>query len=336
MPYSPEIQDLFQNVYDNPNDDQPRLELAEKLLEEGNYYGEFIKLQIEDYKRGKVTRESRSRQKQLRNQHLDEWIAPLKSTITKKSIKWERGFPVSGTLSFGKAYEDLEPWIGTKALATLKMLDVGSKNVMHEKEWLKRFIFQSPLRNLEVLTGARRAFFTDFLSSEKPWNLKELAFETQGGGGVEGEKAEVAEIKHTGELAKEQTGLPHLKKLQITYIHHPEIESFSWLWQTDFGKQLEHLTMNSQLFELYRWLPKIEQYSRDINLKTIQLFPNEPYTLYRSDKGWKLLEVKLKKKIQQYDKVSREAREKGLKKMIPKFNELGVEVTVENPLFLKF
>ncbi|MFT3697065.1 MAG: TIGR02996 domain-containing protein [Kofleriaceae bacterium] len=81
------IEDLFAAVYANPDDDGPRLVLADALLERGDDRGELIQLQIARSGRKQTPKQAR-REKELVDKHAAEH--PLASFGT---LVFERGFP---------------------------------------------------------------------------------------------------------------------------------------------------------------------------------------------------------------------------------------------------
>src|SRR5688572_6709814 len=72
---------LLRAVCENPDDDTPRLVLADWLDEnEEPERAEFIRLQIElaTMRDGKAKQMRQAREKELLNSHQEEWAAPLK------------------------------------------------------------------------------------------------------------------------------------------------------------------------------------------------------------------------------------------------------------------
>lgn len=76
---------LFEEVYANPEDDQPRHALADFLVEEGDPLGEFILLQLAG------NPASKEREASLLREHRKAWLAPFGTNV--KKVEFRRGFP---------------------------------------------------------------------------------------------------------------------------------------------------------------------------------------------------------------------------------------------------
>lgn len=292
----PDIEQLQRAVYENPDANEPREALGHALTAASDPRGEFIRLQLDAARTGKYTREARSREKALLSAHASGWLAPLRSALVARSVKWERGFPVGGRLAFQKTAEASEALVGLPALATLTTLDVGSGNVVRNEGFLRRFLFQSPLRGLRVLTGVRRAFFSDFLQSEPPWALERLAFECEGGGGPSGEARQRLEVERVARLAAEQVGLPRLTDLSLSYAHRIDpAGNYGWLWGTAFGRRLRVLRMNHDPAGILPWLPALVEHGEDLALERVVFFTVTDFDLEHTEAGWTRLTGKFPK-----------------------------------------
>jgi uncharacterized protein (TIGR02996 family) len=82
-------QDLLDEVYAHPDDDGPRLVLADLLQEQGDPRGEFIALQFLK----EPTKEQQKRQDALVAEYGRAWLGPIAPNVLKSGLEFERGFP---------------------------------------------------------------------------------------------------------------------------------------------------------------------------------------------------------------------------------------------------
>lgn len=80
---------LFDAVYASPDDDVPRLVLADALLESGDVRGEFIATQIA-MARGEASPDVMARARELERQREMEWAGRLSKCLR---VEYRRGFP---------------------------------------------------------------------------------------------------------------------------------------------------------------------------------------------------------------------------------------------------
>ncbi len=90
VPKRPGVHELYEAVYENPDDDAPRHALAERLLEAGDPRGEFIALQLARHTSGGVPTE---RERALLEEHGRRWLGEIDS-ILGPELEFERGFLV--------------------------------------------------------------------------------------------------------------------------------------------------------------------------------------------------------------------------------------------------
>ena len=80
------VEELYADVYANPDDDGPRLVLADALLERGDPRGELIMLQFKR-RDGQLDDAGHSREKELLKKHAKQWLGPLAPVIS-----WGKGY----------------------------------------------------------------------------------------------------------------------------------------------------------------------------------------------------------------------------------------------------
>jgi uncharacterized protein (TIGR02996 family) len=89
--------ELFDAVWAAPDDDAPRLVLADFLNEHADPRGEFIALQLAR-QAGKLGAAGRKREKKLLARNKRAWIGAIAPLVTATSARFERGFIVGGQL----------------------------------------------------------------------------------------------------------------------------------------------------------------------------------------------------------------------------------------------
>ena len=131
---------LLADIYANPDDDAPRLVLADLLLERGDPRGELIMLQLE---RGEA--EPSKREQELLKKHGKTWLGNLAPVLSwgrgYSNTRFRRGFVAVADiiLSVGKK---LQPLRTDPAWATVEELQ-GS--------WDAELLLAAPLRALRVI-----------------------------------------------------------------------------------------------------------------------------------------------------------------------------------------
>jgi uncharacterized protein (TIGR02996 family) len=113
---------LERAVFANPDDDAPRLVLADALLEAGDPRGELIALQC----RETLDKEQRAREKELIASHGKTWLGPL-APILRASFRFERGFLAACEVNGLKA-EIIAELVGHPTWATVREL-AGSPRI---------------------------------------------------------------------------------------------------------------------------------------------------------------------------------------------------------------
>ena len=276
-------QDAFQAVYDAPDDDAPRAALAEALRAAGDPRGDFIALSLEpslDKAGGKEKRRpSRA--------HGAEWLEPLRRVV-QKSVKWARGFPVAAELAMPPPAER-DASIGVPALATLRALHLGKRELGFDGAWLQRFLLGSPLRNLRVLTGVWRDLLPALAASDPPWKLERLHCLYWGGRPGKGE------VKDAKRAFEAQIGLPALRDLTLTYVASGNGPSlYPWLATTAFGKGLRSLTMDCEWSDIPAWHAQLVAWGDAVSLERVTFghedqdgrFRHDWLSLVRTERGF--------------------------------------------------
>ena len=100
---------LFASVWAAPDDDAPRLVLADFLAEAGDPSGEFITLQLARAA-GTLDAAGKKREKELLKRHKKTWLGPIEPLIQPAFLRFERGFLVTCSL---EPNAELEATLGT-------------------------------------------------------------------------------------------------------------------------------------------------------------------------------------------------------------------------------
>jgi uncharacterized protein (TIGR02996 family) len=139
---------LWAECLAHPDDDGPRVVLADALLERGDPRGEFISLQLSST----LDDTQRKRAAALLRQHEKDWLGDL-ATVTKQRV-WRRGFLEEAELA-RNASADTATWkraAGDPRLATLRRLAKGASNEAHYEAFVLSPAMRA-LRDLEVRTA---------------------------------------------------------------------------------------------------------------------------------------------------------------------------------------
>lgn len=84
---------LLAAIFAKPQVDEHRRVYADWLCERGDPRGEFILLQLAEHD-GLGNQDTRARMQSLRRRHAKDWLGPLDHVVQRKSVEFERGFPV--------------------------------------------------------------------------------------------------------------------------------------------------------------------------------------------------------------------------------------------------
>lgn len=267
---------LFEAVYTRPDDDAPRARLAAALRSAGDPRGELIELQLRESR----TSAENERIRALLRAHAAAWIAPLRGALVARSVAWDRGFPVAGTLASRKPKERHRS-IGVSALATLRRLELSKAETAPPVDWLRRVLFESPLRGLRDLRGVWRELLPDLLRSDPPWALERVECLYWGGAPRPGEREAIAAAFATC------SGLPHLRELALTFQaigNDPPL--YGWIPETASGRALRSLSMTVSADHIARWHPALVEWGDAIDLERVTFGPVE---LRRTEDGWSRL-----------------------------------------------
>jgi hypothetical protein len=303
--------DLFAEVYAAPEEDAPREKLARRL--KGTARGEYLRLSLV----ARPSRAEKAQAKELLAANVDEWLAPLRGALAKRTVKWERGFPVAGRLAAQPHADDAEAIVGLPALATLRRLDLELPNTVPRESWIERVIFDGPLRGLREVTGYRPALVARMLRAIPPFAVEVL------------EASSGYDVGSLGELDAafaDGRGLPRLRELKLTLAIGVECAPalYSWLWTTAVGRRIERLSVNLDAYMVAAWRNALEEHAGPKSghaLRRLVFFGRNHLVLDRSEAGWSRLTVTPSPKLFPPEK-------KKLASVLDELRRAGVDVAI--------
>lgn len=143
-----DLEPLWAECLAHPDDDGPRVVLADALLERGDPRGELVSLQLSPA----LDDTQRKRASALLRQHEKDWLGDL-ATVTKQRV-WRRGFLEEAELA-RNASADAATWkraADDPRLATLRRLAKGASNEAHYEAFVLSPAMRA-LRDIEVRTA---------------------------------------------------------------------------------------------------------------------------------------------------------------------------------------
>ena len=219
---------LYQAVYDDPDNDDPRHILADYLVERGDPRGELIALQLQP----KLKPAERKRMKELLKAHGREWLGAIEPAIGK--FEYRRGFVAEVNL-FWRSKKSIEELVTHLAWRTVEKVTpaYSMSNEARETPWLH----PSWKALKEVHLGNWDNQIIAVCESRQPWSLKTL-----------GASPYREEARQALQATK---ALPKLERLEIQHYFQEEMLSWPLLAQV---KELRIFAQNTDpLATLYAW-----------------------------------------------------------------------------------
>jgi uncharacterized protein (TIGR02996 family) len=141
-------EDLLQQVYAEPESDEPRLVLVDFLTERGDPRGEFIALQLA-HAQGQSSPESRAQEQALLKEYGLAWAAEVPG-MKPRYVTFRRGFP--SIVSIYMANEQEDP-VADPAWSTVEMLGFGLFTI--SSATIEKFLKHPHCRQLKGLLGLK-------------------------------------------------------------------------------------------------------------------------------------------------------------------------------------
>lgn len=212
-----QLEALYAAVFAAPQDDGPRLVLADALQEQGDPRGEFIALQLQDPR----SQRSERRMTKLLERHRDAFLRGLHSVVMPDAAqRWERGFLTEASVVLRGDQVDTPDW------ATVKKLEVlfGGTPPLE---------LASPhLRSLEEITLAPLEAVPVLFNSERPLGVQAVTLQ----GPVDFNDWPAREVESIGRARS----LPALSRLTLRCLH-ANFAGASWIWRMPVVERLRSL-----------------------------------------------------------------------------------------------
>lgn len=289
---------LRQAILDDFDDDAPRLVYADWLMERGDPYGEFIRLQCEDA-RGRLTAEQRHRMRALLLANEKIWLGEVARATDLHSRRWERGFLAGCALS--RYAEKLEGAVGAWAWPFVQAIESDPFFIGENGQELAKRILLQPLRHLRTVTNTSRELACDLLVSDGLPALETLGMHTIRGAFAPGTRgrAELLEALEHGPLR------PRLTCLRLDN-EHPGVDLAAEIVATRAGKNLRRLVVDFELSEVGAWQRELPRAVSDCALCEL-VVESSGYrvTLAKDeDGGWSRLEVRGGARKRRFDPIA--------------------------------
>ncbi|HVH98151.1 MAG TPA: TIGR02996 domain-containing protein [Enhygromyxa sp.] len=206
--------ELLAAILANPQVDEHRRVYADWLSERGDPRGEFILLQLMEHDR-RATKLSRERARQLIRMHAKAWLGPLDHVLDRKSVVFERGFPIRAVCKPG--LRKPERYFGEPSWATFEHLSDPPLALLRQPNVVA-------LRSISLHRDQVQQLLRD------PQPLPNVAaLEVRGS---KGQHAVI--IGEERQLYERSTCLPELASLRL--VHFQVGIAQSWYWATQLGK----------------------------------------------------------------------------------------------------
>lgn len=222
-----DLEQLYRAVFAAPEDDGPRLVLADALQERGDPRGEFISLQLQSPR----AQRSERRMQKLLERHRAEFLRGLAPAVMPDATqRWERGFLSEASVVLHGDLVETPDWATVKKLEVLfsgtPPLELASEHMRSLRE-----ISLAPLEAVPVLFAAPRPLRVEAVTLQGPPELSAWPSE------------EVA-------LISEAASLPSLQRLTLR-CQTPNFTEADWVWRMPLLKRLKSLEFHAS----FRALP---------------------------------------------------------------------------------
>ena len=234
--------ELLAAVYENPDDDEPRLVLADWLLERGDPRGELISLQYRRHRGETLTPAEEKLEKKLLAAHTKTWLGPMYGVLLAKLNVLRRGFLDEGRLyprsPASAAAANCPAWATVTRLSMSEVL-TGDHGI--------DILTQPSFRHLRVLLKA-------------PWDLAAAL------AGMRDHRLETLGITTYQDLERrtrglfqprgalfDPAGLPRLRRLVLELHGQPPPAPFAALWTSPLAARLARVSIHGFWPDLEEW-----------------------------------------------------------------------------------
>lgn len=212
-----ELEALYDAVFAAPEDDAPRLVLADALQEQGDPRGEFIALQLQQPR----AQRSERRMAKLLERHRDAFLRRLHSVVMPDAAqRWERGFLTEASVVLRGDQVDTPDWATVRKLEVLfggtPPLELASPHLRSLEE-----ISLAPLEAVPVLFEADRPLGITAVALQGPTELADWP---------------APEVESIGRARS----LPGLTRLTLR-CHATNFTDAAWMWRMPVVERLRSL-----------------------------------------------------------------------------------------------
>ena len=224
--------ELLAQVYADPDADAPRLVYADWATSRGDPRGELISLQFARRDRTPDAVAVR-RERELLEQYMQRWLAPLWNAIRPYSVRFERGFLASVTVEPFAVIASLPAW------STVVALDLA----YHDAVPMDAFPALRELRNVTPKLLAQIA--------SRSTKLVHLGLATEPGP-AEAIRVALRTPRATPVIVELTHGRAFPDLVSLGLWGYPE--DWTWLWETPLGHRLERIEVDNLGRHASPWL----------------------------------------------------------------------------------
>jgi hypothetical protein len=195
-----DLRALEDEVYEHPEDDRPRVRLADRLLDATDPRGELIALQLR-IGDDEPTRVERARVNVIVRDHRERILGPLAPWLCVEGLVFERGFPARGRVRAELAPRGALP---AREWATFVELDLANEHRFAE-------LICGPLRGLRKMSGAPTSIIDALERCTEPCALTHIGFQDR----VRNELPSFEQLERLAALIAPGRALANLRSLTV-------------------------------------------------------------------------------------------------------------------------
>jgi uncharacterized protein (TIGR02996 family) len=265
-----EANELLEQIYAAPDDDQLRAVYADRLTELGDPRGELIVLQLQK-EREPLSRKQQARERELIGKWGREWLGELDPALLKGDLEYRRGFPAAGRVEL-RGERAAEQLIGHPGWSTFESIEL--RYPWHGDELITHPVF----RGLRELRGSGCGLAVRLCHADPPRALRLLQLEawyTRHEGFSTGFHGDLGG-RELPEALRQAPGLPQLETLWFG-VHagpagqRPGLDALRWLLGSPLGARLKRLILTVHWNHFAPWLVELAEHRAELTLPELQL-----------------------------------------------------------------
>lgn len=252
-----DVSSLEAAVYASPDDDAPRLVLADALLEKDDPRGEFLTLQLKAA-RGRLNATERWKEHDLLVEHRDAWLGPLTLALDKMChiVEFKNGFADTIAVAARKPHA-MKVLAESAQFKTVRTVLLN----LYDDDALPLELLRSPaFSRITGLGWLRAAAFHQVLTADTPWSYEKLICS----------EPDYNAVARDVELLCNSKAIPRVKSLKVSgYLVKPE--QLAPLWKSELGARLTEFGATHGIYRLADWITEIEAHGLDGRLQSFDL-----------------------------------------------------------------